>query len=155
MKAKYLLAAVCLVVGIFGSSASAEDLNAVLPFKDVELPKDIALVPADASVPPASAAFVGLWAGKWNSGIENVLVVKSVDKDKAIVIYAWGPSPKNGLPTNGFVEYTAGFIDEKTIKFTSKLGATVKYKISDDGKELKASYSTSEFEMAGRLSKVK
>jgi hypothetical protein len=151
MKASHIVFTICFVVCCFVGSVFAEDFNSLLPFKDVELPKDITLVQPGTGVPATLANFVGVWTGVWNSGIENVLVVTSINDKEAKVIYAWGPAPQFGLNQKGILEYTATVEATNKITFTNIYKSKWTYKISEDGKELKGTYEGSD----GISSKIK
>ncbi|MBI2003770.1 MAG: hypothetical protein HYS78_02230 [Parcubacteria group bacterium] len=86
--------------------------------------------------------WLGTYEGVYLQGqMDTALVVgKTVDTDKALVIYKWGKSPVWRIWEAGEKELVGKFLNEKTLQINTGL-ATVTYTMNEDG-TLTAEYST-------------
>jgi len=44
-------------------------------------------------VPSQTAAFSGIWDGRWDGKLPSRLIVERIDANSATVVYEWGDSP--------------------------------------------------------------
>jgi hypothetical protein len=105
----------CLLV-VLGGCATTGGGSASLP-----VPPDIRFTAPASAVPPELAAFSGTWEGIWSSAygqLPSRLIVESIEKDSARVVYIWGDDP-NGNFKAGWGRNRAKVIPGGKLEFGS------------------------------------
>ena len=113
------------------------------PQKNVPLPREIEIVPPPSDLPPEVAAFSGRWEGNWESGLESILIVEEIDREKAKVIYAWGDSPRTRT-VKGYSRHVAKVIPGSRAKIEWGGGERPKFTF-EMGKDFKSIRGIREF----------
>ena len=108
----------------------------------VPLPKDTSVTQPGPDVRKELSAFAGRWTAKWSGILDSTFIVKSVDNDKAEIIYAWGDAPQ-WLTEKGYVEKVAKVLPGEGASLEFSGGpATFTAKMSDDLSSIKMTRST-------------
>jgi hypothetical protein len=99
------------------------------------MPDDLALVAPATDVPPALAAFSGVWSGRWGLGAvrQHTLVVERIDGRNAKLVYSLGKAPPRAtVPDPTFSRVVGVFDDDGSLRATLANGAVVIYRLSED-----------------------
>ena len=106
--------------------------------KDVPLPNDITIVTPGSDVPKELAAFSGKWYGEWRGArtdtlmTDGILVVERVFPPYALIVAATSPSPQWKIQ-GGWARQTADFSNGALKVYFPATGATVTYRLKEDG----------------------
>jgi len=84
--------------------------------RNIPLPKNIKIVSPMPNIPIEVAAFSGRWEGTWEGvrPLDSILVVETIEPEKAKVIYAWGG------PSRDYSRYTAKIVSGPSVSSTIK-----------------------------------
>src|SRR5262245_15975603 len=53
----------------------------------------VTVIPPAADLPADVTALSGIWEGVWDDGLPSRLAVEALERDSAVVVYAWADSP--------------------------------------------------------------
>ncbi len=105
---------------------------------------ETAAIPVPPGVPAASARWLGIWEGTWDSGIASRLVVREIIDGQANIVYEWSTDSQgqtvDGLRRLAEVNVAAGTL-------TWGQAPTLTFRVSPDGRTLQA-----EWERDGQVS---
>jgi hypothetical protein len=71
------------------------------------LPPNLNIVSPSPDVPPETAAFSGIWEGKWGAIQDTVIVIEEIDTQRAEVIISLGKAETGISPQNQYMYLTA------------------------------------------------
>lgn len=101
------------------------------------LPKDLSIFEAPPNTPPQSAAFLGIWEGKWSGGLDTILVVSKISNDNAEVIHSLGDQGGAFIyPQNDYWNIVAK-INNGTIEWTQTNGHKFVFEMDSSQQKLK------------------
>ena len=97
------------------------------------LPPNLKIVVEDG-VPPAVAAFAGVWVGRWSHTLDGALAVSRIyaggkDAYKADAVYSWGTAPSWYVLSSGYRESEAEIKDGRLTIQTGQV--TYEYTMAD------------------------
>lgn len=75
----------CLTLSILGCASAPP------------LPSAINIVPPSSDVPSEIAEFSGIWEGKLSAGFDSIVIIESIDSQKAGIIFSWAGNTPNYL----------------------------------------------------------
>ena len=123
--------------------------------QDIPLPKDIVIKAPSSELAKEIAAFSGKWKGKWNDGVDFILVITEIDLEKAEIIYASPDYP--GLKIVAVCTYeTAKVVSGKNIKIQfSRAPLIMERQVQFGGRMVGVNIVWYAFEMQGDLKTLK
>lgn len=103
-----------------------------------------AAIPVPPALPAASARWLGIWEGTWDSGVASRLVVRSIADGKAQIVYEWSTDPL-GQKVDGFRRLADVNVPAGTLTWGE--APTLTFRVSADGRTLRG-----EWERDGQVS---
>jgi len=133
---------------LLSSCAGQVEIRSPLP-TDITSPR-----PPESGLPEQIAAFVGVWAGKWDRfvnrhlagtvGEDIALVVESImpltdDSYQAALVYSWGISPVDKWVSPGFTRTTGTIGKEGVLRIgPDRRGFVMTYTLAENRQTLQA-----------------
>jgi ABC-type uncharacterized transport system substrate-binding protein len=99
----------------------ADEVLQAAPAATIPRLPEMHMTPPAADLPPAVAAFSGMWEGVWDGVLPSRLLVEAIDTASARLVYAWANHPQ-GLFKGGWVRVQAKVLPGGMLQWSSNSG---------------------------------
>jgi hypothetical protein len=83
---------ILVIVGLTGCASMQS------PVKEPSLPNDINIISPSPDLPKNITVFSGEWKGRWDHGMDTILVVEEIQETRGKIVWAWGDIISLNIP---------------------------------------------------------
>jgi hypothetical protein len=105
---------ITLAVLVCGGSVAAAPLSS---------PPTVTITPPAADLPADLAALSGIWRGAWDGVLPTRLAVEVLERDAAVVVYAWGDHP-SGRSQGGWIRRHVPVLPSGSLQWEGRLSSS-------------------------------